>query len=823
MPSRSAFELQSKIFKRIGLDAPALSQGRKPRRAKPVPRKIERKAQRVQKKKAFRRSKLPLSHDCRRARGSGPPDEVGSAVEDEEGHESVDDLESLDSANVLGKRRFLSKNQTRPVVEDGGNEDLSVDGSDTDHDEPEQKTRVSRTARRRLAQDDAEIEELERKLGIKKGRKSLPSAFIEDGLDELLGDASGSEDESKKRKHEYENWLASKRSKGPEATALSDDNSFAGFDGSSEYDDHNEDEAMEACTQPSKRENPYVAPTSGGAVAKYITPSRRTTLTSTDETNDRLRKLIQGQINRLTDSNMLSIIQAIEDIYQRNARGDVTELLTDSIMAQVCRPESLPDQFFVLTGGFCAAVYKVIGSSFGSHLIRRVIIDLNDAYDKNMREMGKQLVQSKEANNLITFLTQLYVFQVVGCKIIFDYMERLLSGLSDVNIELLLRVCRMAGRMLRRDDPRALKHVSGMVNKSVSSRGQSSLSVRTKFMIEVINDLKNSKPKSKGLDSAVVSDHVLRMRKRLGDLKSQPRRLDGLTPMGMGLNDVEETGAHGQWWLVGASMPAYPDATLRASRLAKKERKIDGEMSGEEDMDYILPDYPKKARAQGLTTNAQVAIFTALMTANDGEQGYRQFVNLRLKKDEHLAIARVLVQCVGSEARYNAYYGQVGSLACSNGKVRFAFQDRLWKIFRSLGEALFGEEADREETAESKRMKDERRASHVARFYASLIADGALAITVLKPLNLPGLGRAASSLVERLLLCLLQACKGKESEENSNVERVFGSAQEAPGLAAGILWFLKSRLDRTGRLGRLCLKAQAVIEHAMANDGLQTQ
>ncbi|PHH79419.1 hypothetical protein CDD80_4872 [Ophiocordyceps camponoti-rufipedis] len=745
MSSGSAFELQSKIFKRIGLDAPAPSHGRKPRRAKPVSRKIERKAQRVQKKKAYRKPKTPLLHDCRSPRRPGAPSEAGPAVEDDEGHESVNDLESLDSVNLLEKRKNRSNDEKLRVVEDDGNEDLSVDGPDTDQDEPEQKTRISRATRQRLAQDDAEIQDLERKLGIKKGRKALPRAFRDDGLDELLGDASETEDEPKKRKHEYEDWLASKRSKGPGATALSDDDSFADFDGSSEGDDPDEDEATEACAQPPKRENPYVAPISGGTVAKYIPPSRRTTSTSTDETKDRLRKLIQGQINRLTDSNMLSIVQAIEDIYQRNARGDVTELLTDSIMAQVNKAESLPDQFFVLTGGFCAAVYKVIGSSFGSHLIRRVIIDLNDAYDKVMQEMGKQPVQSKEANNLVTFLTQLYVFQVVGCKIIFDYMERLLSALSELNIELLLRVCRMAGRMLRRDDPLSLKHVSEMVNKSVSSHGQPSLSVRTKFMIEVINDLKNSKPKSKGLDSAVVSDHVLRMRKRLGDLKSQPRRLDGLTPMGMGLVDVEKAGAHGQWWLV-------------------------------------------------------VAIFTALMTANDGEQGYRQFVNLRLKKDEHLEIARVLVQCVGSEAEYNAYYGQVGSLACANGKVRFAFQDRLWKLFRSLGEALFGEEADEEETAESERMRDERRASHVARFYASLVADGALAITVLKPLNLPELGRAASSFVERFVVCLLQACKGKESKESANVERVFGSARGAPGLAAGILWFLKSRLDRTGRV-----------------------
>ncbi|PFH63030.1 hypothetical protein XA68_10071 [Ophiocordyceps unilateralis] len=809
MPSGSAFELQSKIFRRMGLDAPALAQVRKSRLAKAAStsasRKIERRAQRVQ-KKAWRSSKSPHPHGATKNELRGPS-HAESSVADEE------------SNNHLG--------ESRSGDDDVESDELSLKGPGTDREEPSslsnelgKKISVPRAVQERLAQDDADIEELERKLGIKKGRKSLPKAFKEDGLDELLGEkrdyASDSEDESRKRKQNFEDWLASKRSKGSGVAALSDEDSFSGFEQSCGSEDHDEDEAADACVRPQQRENPYVAPTTGAAVAKYIPPSRRTALTSKDETRHRLKKLIQGQINRLTDSNILSIVQALEDIYQRNARGDVTELLTDAIMAQVCKTESLPDQFFVLTGGFCAAIYKVVGSSFGSHLIRRVAIDLRDVYDKTVWEMGKQPSLQKEAYNLVTFLTQLYVFQVVSCNIIFDYMRRLLSELSEINIELLLRVCRMAGKLLRRDDPQALKHVSEVVNKSVSKLGYSSVSVRTKFMIETINGLKNSKPKAKGLDSAMVSEHVVRMRKRLGDLKSQPRRLEGLAPMGMGLADVEKADAHGKWWLVGASMPAYTDTAVRANRLARKGKERGRETSDEEDMDYILPDYPRKARAQGLSTSTQIAIFTALMTASDGEQGYQQFMNLRLKKDEQLEIARVLVQCVGSEAEYNEYYGQVGLLACANGRVRFALQDRLWKMFRNFGEALFGEEADGEESAESERMKDERRVSHVARFYASLVADGALGITVLKPLELAGLGQGATSFVERFLVSLLQACRGKEARETARVERVFGSVRGAPELPAGILWFLKSRLNGTGRLERVRLKVQALMEDAAA-------
>src|SRR5204863_4573906 len=72
---------------------------------------------------------------------------------------------------------------------------------------------MSRGVRDRLAQDDAEIEGLEKALGI-KGKKKLPKSFLDDGLDELLGDlGSDSGSEARKRKREGTEWLQRKRRK----------------------------------------------------------------------------------------------------------------------------------------------------------------------------------------------------------------------------------------------------------------------------------------------------------------------------------------------------------------------------------------------------------------------------------------------------------------------------------------------------------------------------------------------------------------------------------------------------------------------------------
>ncbi|KAH7154825.1 hypothetical protein B0J13DRAFT_210363 [Dactylonectria estremocensis] len=867
-------ELQQKLYKRMGLDAPEPTQARNPRQGgrsvHQLSRKEQRKAQRVQKRghiysrptQPERRTQpygRPKQNGAQTPKPKSKPNQphhkVSKPKDDEVDEPDQDDEEQEDQDDddiSLGES-------------DEGEDDDDDDAGTESHGSNKTKT-IPRAAQERLAEDDAEIEAFERKLGIKKGRKSLPQSFKEDGLDELMGELGGEpdeseEDENKKRKSEYDDWLASKRRKTAQPwkrsstrTEGNEEDSEMDLEGDSaddddgmdmlDHDDDEEDDDVDlgdfdeqpfegfdsdtpgkAPAQPRQRENPYVAPTAGVTIAKYVPPSLRKAAGTEEEHRSRLRKQVQGLINRLTDNNILSIVQSVEELYQKNARGDVTDIITDSIMAQICKPESLPDQFFVLTGGFLAAIYRIIGSSFGSHLIRRVVTDFGEHYDQASKVADEQSAIAKEASNILTLISQLYIFEVASCKIVFDYMERLLSDLSEINVELLLRICRMSGRMLRRDDPHAIKHVASVLNQSVSKTGYANVSVRTKFMIETITDLKNSKPKGRGLDSAVVSEHVQRMKKRLGELKSQSRRLDGLAPMGVGLEDIEGADTKGKWWLVGASVPVKSERS-NVEREAKKTNDNAYDSSDEEDMDIVLPDYPKKARAQGFSGTPQIAIFTALMSATDFEHGYRQFVNLRLRKDDQLEIARVLVQCVGSEVQYNPYYALVGRQACSNSRVRFALQDRLWKIFRGLGESLFGEDPEDDETADGERMKDERRVSNVAQFYASLIADGTLGIAILKPLELPEANTWTSMFVQRLIIALLHECRSKGASEDAKVEKIFGPVRELPGLAAGIHWMLRKRIRKTKligakelkRLERVREKAQVAVQVLGAED-----
>ena len=846
MASNNTLELQQKLFKRMGLEPPVQKSTGKTQQwqkgSRQTSRKELRRAGRVEKKQRIYtkrdnvRTQLPATADRRLSHEpTSPPGHIPPRSESQQPKQISRVPGLLSGANRvrggIGDDSGIGENGI------GSGESAEDMGSPTSDAAVEfkQDVRVSKRTRDMLAQDDAEVEEFERKLGIKKGRKSLPKSFADDGLDELLVDVEDDQetnvDLEERRKQDYDEWLSAKRgettnySKTPTALGSnarsrvsqnkedleltdssmdmfgSDSGSDDAVSASEDLDDFEgfgSDPEENEIAPARVRENPYIAPFTGNQVAKYVPPSKRKDHGSETESTSRLRRQIQGLVNRLTDANILTIVQSTEALYQNNARGEVNELICETILTQVNKGDGLTNQFFVLVGGYAAAIFKVVGTSFGSHLVNKLVEEFSREYASVQKTAGKQAAIAKEPSNLLTLICQLYTFEVLTCRLIFDYMERFLADLSELNVELLLRVCRTTGRSLRRDDPATLKHVTSVLSKAVAKPDQDQISVRTKFMIETLRDLRDGKTKAKGLDSTVVSEHSLRMRKQLGGLKSQSRRLDGLKPMGMSLGDVEGADTMGKWWLVGASVPVRDDASHPVSGRQRQELNDDeADFTDHEDIDFVLPNYSKLAHAQGFGTSIQISIFTALMSAASHKQAYRQFIDLNLKKDDQLELARVLVQCVGSETRYNGFYALVGKDGCSDGRIRFALQDRLWKIFRGMGEALFGDEPEDDDTADAERMKDQRRLKNVSRFYAGLIVDGALGLVILKPLDLPKVNDRVGVFVELLVIELLQQITKLQDKRDSVLAKVFGPTKGFTVLAAGLHWFLGKRVRKS--------------------------
>nr|XP_036579671.1 dihydrolipoyl mitochondrial precursor [Colletotrichum truncatum]KAF6787280.1 dihydrolipoyl mitochondrial precursor [Colletotrichum truncatum] len=802
----------------------------------------------------------PLALPTRLLQEIGAPDQSGASRSPQtdvrrnyNGPGKESDEGDIDSAIVNVHELSSKRNTANPALKKRKREaSEESERTDTSNQKPAPK-QLSRAIREKLAKDDAEIEKLERKLGLKKGRRSLPKAFKDDGLDNLLGglgDNNDSDEGTSQQKNEVKEWLARKRGKATggqievtgqpdseDVDAINDvgDDLLGSDDGFSDLEDedkkvrvggqsnhYNNDEDGDelisclsdsdslqsfksvvegATTTPIRaRENPYLPPVIvGSQSSKYIPPSMRARSGDDADLEAKIRKRLQGPVNRVAEANMISIVGEIEKVYRDHPRGYTNNILTGLLMAQICDSTSKPDTLLVLSAGFVAAIYKVIGIDFAAHFLTTSVERFQEERIIAIGAAKAQRIPTKETSNLITVLAEMYIFRVISSNLMFDLVRLLLDDLSELNAELLLRIVRVAGPQLRKDDPLALKDIVSLIRPAVAKIGEGNLTIRTKFMIETISDLKNNKLKAGAQDLVILNEHVTRMRKLLGSLDTQ--KLKATEPLRIGLRDIENADKTGKWWLVGASW-AGSGAKQSGSQVltTSLESDQDGSINIDENVamiadvdDLVAPDYAQLAREQGMNTDVRRAIFIALVAAADYQDAYMRILKLRLNKYNRREVPNVLMQCSGAQQHYNPYYTLVAKKFCGDSRIKYAFQDTIWTLFRRLGEPLFGEEPEEEDDEAA----DDRRLINTAKMVGSLVADGSVSLGILRALNLAYIKETTSLFVEVMLISVLQECsraKNKTLEQALSVP--FGS-RLAPELSRSIGYFVRRRVRDT--------------------------
>ncbi|POS88353.1 hypothetical protein EPUL_000014 [Erysiphe pulchra] len=598
---------------------------------------------------------------------------------------------------------------------------------------------------KKIEEEDREIAVLEKKLGLKNPKK-IPQSFKDDGLDDLLGDLDTGDDsdtvEKDLAKNEGDQWLKNKRQlaqKGQlkdqlELTREKESNgtlllsrskikhkkttkeeSNLGFDAltnehiqikegsrnssqikkdemeNDSFSGFESEDLLEKSSSTRIRENPYVPPKDPSSIEMYKPPSMRKVEIHNSENLDCLRRRVQGLINRLTESNLISILGEIENLYRLHPRQDVTSTLTDILLESVCVPSSLPDTLIILPAGFITAIYKVIGIDFGAEIIQRIVSLWDEYYARAIavRSSNYGSETSKETSNLIMLIAMMYIFQVVGSNLLFDYIRFILGELTEINAELLLKIIRTCGPQLRQDDPSSLKDVVVMVRTARAKVKEQEISVRTKFMIETINDLKNNR-----------------------------------------LKDIHDSDKKGKWWLVGASWSGH------VKHVESALGSSDNGQTTLPSQDTEKTDLMRLAIEQRMNTDVRRAIFFAIMSASDYQEAYAHLEKLRLKKNQEYEIPKVLIRCIAAENSYNPYYTLIARKLCNNRKLKMSFQYCLWDLFKRMDETQANDSDSNAEDDEDEGEKlNSRVLINLAKMYGNLVIQGSLGLDILKNLN----------------------------------------------------------------------------------------
>ncbi|KAI8851080.1 hypothetical protein BC829DRAFT_425079 [Chytridium lagenaria] len=631
---------------------------------------------------------------------------------------------------------------------------------------------------------EADAPAVKRPKSVSKESKDSKSSKedYEKNVEDMFADLDGSDDEE--MEGEEADFDFDEELDDEDEDGMEDIGDFEGEDEEEEDDDDDDGDEFDGLVASKEVAKPSEPEQTTG---KYIPPSLRKQADVKTESYNRLKRQLQGLLNRLTDANMESIVSGIEEAYRDNPRHDVTEIITNSILGFIGDHANLLDSFVMTYAALISLLFTLIGVDFAAHIYEKAIAQ-STSYSGGEDPTPEH---SKKANNLASLVSHLYMFHIVSARLIFDIVKDSIARGSELDVEIILKMLRIAGFQIRSDDPAALKDIVNLVQE-VADKNEALKSTRAKFMVEMIMDLKNNKKKlskkaASGASGAAGDVQQERLKKFIGNFLRR-RGISSKEALGVSMADIRSIDTKGKWWLVGAAWAGHEfnEDGKRISDMAAKDVSSTKTESG-----YLL----KLAKASRMNTDIRKAIFVELMASEDYVDAFERLQRLNLKDKQERELIRVLIHCMADEAIYNPFYALVASRFCkaSHG-YKITFQYVLWDALREFDEGS----GDDDEGSVIRKV------SHYAKFYGYLISNGFLGLTILKALDF-SMVPPMSALFAQIMFTQVLLTKSTSSRDpDAPIRSIFehlATLEDTELLREGIHFFLTQyvQLNKDGR------------------------
>ncbi|KAJ9092107.1 hypothetical protein QFC21_006973 [Naganishia friedmannii] len=529
---------------------------------------------------------------------------------------------------------------------------------------------------------------------------------------------------------------------------------------------------------------------------KYVPPHMRALIASSTEVENgtakkvekteeqvKLERRMQGLLNKLSEANIESIVGEVEALYRDHSRNSVTSTVTELVINLVSDRANLLDSFVILYAALLAALYKVKGLEFGAshvmvnewyqkhgrlillpsnpmtgaHVVQTLVLKYKSLVDQLQGTAAEEEQAGKQPLNMLTLIAELYNFQVISCRLIYDlirgFIENIVPQGQEVTgvefpVEGLLKVLRASGSQLRADDPTSLKDIVQLVQQKTAGQ-EAKMSTRSKFMVETLVNVKNNKMRA--IPGGEIAAESTQKMKRIPLILAHE-------PIRVSLDDLLNAETKGKWWLVGAAWAGNPLVDRQREQEALKSRdaavkKVVSTADNDDDDELNLlgmdnhEELIKLAKKQGMNTDIRRSIFIIMMTSDDYVHACDRLSALKFNETQQRDFVRVALHCCGVETRYNPYYTLILQNLCeSSFSHRFTFQYAMWDFLREMGETDVGGAAVINSGGHSGTMGfgsdnkvSKTRIANLAKMCGWLIAKGAVDLTIFKPVDFTAL------------------------------------------------------------------------------------
>jgi nucleolar MIF4G domain-containing protein 1 len=328
-------------------------------------------------------------------------------------------------------------------------------------------------------------------------------------------------------------------------------------------------------------------------------------------------------------------------MYQGHPRHDVTEILTELVLNLVCDQANLLEGFVIVYACLISLVYNFIGADVGASIVQSLVECLDKSYQEHNESVviaaDQSVLPSKRSTNLTLLLCHLYNFQVVSQVLLYDLLDLFAGSLQELDVELLLKIIRSCGPKLRSDDPLRLKNMIVLLQEKSAQRNEP-LTVRHKFMLEQIYDLKNNKSqKHLARELAEKTDSLRKLQRNL--MKQYGSQ--GHEPLRCSLDDIHSVQQKGKWWVIGAAWVGRQSGQEHESLLVNQ--RADNELLA-------------LAKRMNINTDIRRSIFVVLMSSEDYADAFEKLLKLGLRDSQEREIVRMIVYLCGQVCYCCCYY-----------------------------------------------------------------------------------------------------------------------------------------------------------------------
>ncbi|RLW11540.1 hypothetical protein DV515_00001345 [Chloebia gouldiae] len=589
-------------------------------------------------------------------------------------------------------------------------------------------------------EEEKEIRRLERQLGLGKRRKKqqepaaerLPQSFLRDGLGYVLGAlgtrAGLSQLCESSDEEQQEPTQPGPRQRPPRKEEQREDE-----------EDGEDEEAQEDASDPSEADNveglwdsESSAPEDGGvpeasepsskeeeeeeaeaesdnhSATKYIPPQIRKVQETLDDKKreelGRLKKMVNGLINRLSEPNLSSISGQMEELYMANSRKDMNDTLTDILMNACVTAVAMPARLMMEHVLLVSILHHNVGIEVGAHFLEAVV--------KKFDELCKSDAEGKECENLLALIAHLYNFHVVHCLLIFDILKKLVSAFTEKEIELILFLLKNVGFSLRKDDALALKElITEAQRKASTAEKKFQDQTRVRFMLETMLALRNNDMrKIPGYDPEPV-ERLRKLQRAL--VHSSGSGKD--TQLRVSLESLLCADQAGRWWIVGSSWSGAPmisdtksqaQQKLHVGKVSSKIMELARKLRMNTDirrsifcvlmMSEDFMDAFEKLLSFGFASHEDQ--FTYPLTSSSSKDGVireelkrshslclSEYYLLGLKDQQEREIVHVILYCCLQEKTFNPFYAFLANKFCGyERRFQVTFQFSIWDKIRDL-------------------------------------------------------------------------------------------------------------------------------------------